>query len=195
MPTNRAPRTKEHYLENDRRKTYWIESLFENFLWATRFLVLFAVLASLVASLVLFVIGTLDIAQVVNETFNYYVNNNHNVDLHKDVVGMVIGSVDIFLIAVVLLIFSFGLYELFISHIDAANNSESSGILDIESLDQLKDKIGQVIIMALIVKFFQEMLRLTFSGINEMLLFALGIAALSLALFLLHLGKKLGHKD
>jgi len=59
------------------------------------------------------------------------------------------------LIAVVLLIFSFGIYELFISEIDDAENSEvGSKILAIHSLDELKDKLGKVVVMVLIVSFF-----------------------------------------
>jgi uncharacterized membrane protein YqhA len=103
--------------------------------------------------------------------------------------------VDIFLIAVVLLIFSFGLYELFISHIDAADATESSNILDIGSLDVLKDKIGQVIIMALIVKFFQIILTMKVELWTDMLIFAGAVAFLSLALFLMHLGKKFSHGE
>jgi uncharacterized membrane protein YqhA len=195
MSEFRPKKTRAHFLENDRRKTWKIEELFENFLWSSRFLVLFAVLSSLVASLCLFFIGTFDIVKVVLDLVGYATGMNKEVDIHVEVIGTIIGSVDIFLIAVVLLIFSFGLYELFISHIDAADATESSNILDIGSLDVLKDKIGQVIIMALIVKFFQIILTMKVELWTDMLIFAGAVAFLSLALFLMHLGKKFGHGD
>jgi uncharacterized membrane protein YqhA len=116
-------------------------------------------------------------------------------DLHGAVLGTIVGSIDIFLIAVVSLIFSFGLYELFISHINAADSTESSNILDIGSLDVLKDKIGQVIIMALVVKFFQFILVMKMENITQMLYFAASVVILSLALFLTHLGKKMSHRS
>jgi uncharacterized protein (TIGR00645 family) len=196
MEEQRTPKTREKFLENDRRKTWPGEELFERCLWGSRFLVLFAVISSLAASLVLFLIGTLDVIKVFVEMVSYYLGSVEKIDLHADLIGRIIGSVDIFLIAVVLLIFSFGLYELFISHINAADNTEASNILDIGSLDVLKDKIGQVILMALIVKFFQVVLGMKLENISEMLLFAGCVALLGVSLFLLQLGKNMGkHSD
>jgi uncharacterized membrane protein YqhA len=192
-PEPRAKKPRSHFLENDKRKNYKVEEIFEKFLWSTRFLVLFAVVSSLAASLCLFFLGTFDIVKVVLDLVVYSLGGDHAVDIHVEVVGTIIGSVDIFLIAVVLLIFSFGLYELFISHIDAADETESSNILDIGSLDVLKDKIGQVIIMALIVKFFQFVLTMKVDAWTDMLIFAGAVGFLSLALFLMHLGKKFTH--
>jgi uncharacterized membrane protein YqhA len=193
MSELRPKKPRSHFLDNDKRKSYPIEELFEKFLWSSRFLVLFAVLSSLAASLCLFFLGTFDIVKVVLDLLVYSVGGDHNVDIHVEVISTIIGSVDIFLIAVVLLIFSFGLYELFISHIDAADQTESSNILDIGSLDVLKDKIGQVIIMALIVKFFQFVLTMKVDAWTDMLIFAGAVSLLSLALFLMHLGKKFSH--
>ena len=186
-------KTREHFLENDKRKTWKIETLFENFLWSSRYLVLLAVISSLLASLILFVIGALDIVKLIIDLVNASRGTGPAMDLHGAVLGTIVGSIDIFLIAVVSLIFSFGLYELFISHIDAADTTESSNILDIGSLDVLKDKIGQVIIMALVVRFFQFVLAMKMENISQMLLFAASVGILSLALFLIHLGKKLSH--
>jgi uncharacterized membrane protein YqhA len=193
MPEQKQPKTKEHFLGNDRRKTWKIETLFENLLWSSRFLVLFAVISSLLASLILFVIGAFDIVKLIIDLINACRGQGPAMDLHGAVLGTIVGSIDIFLIAVVSLIFSFGLYELFISHINAADSTESSNILDIGSLDVLKDKIGQVIIMALVVKFFQFILVMKMENITQMLYFAASVVILSLALFLMHLGKKMSH--
>ena len=71
----------------------------------------------------------------------------------------IIGGVDLYLIGMVLLIFSFGIYELSISKIDIARSSESyHTLLEISNLDDLKNKIIKVIIMVLIVSFFQRVL-------------------------------------
>ncbi|MFA6101805.1 MAG: YqhA family protein [Victivallaceae bacterium] len=193
MSEQKPRKTREHFLENDRRKTWTIEKIFENFLWSSRYLVLFAVISSLLASFILFAIGTFDIVKLIIDLVNAACGQGAKIDLHGAVLGTIVGSIDIFLIAVVSLIFSFGLYELFISHIDAADSTESSNILDIGSLDVLKDKIGQVIIMALIVKFFQFMLEMKIENIVQMLYFAASVGILALALFLLHLGKKMSH--
>ena len=67
-----------------------------------------------------------------------------------------ISAVDLYLIGIVLLIFGFGIYELFISKIDIAREDLSVTILEIENLDELKNKIIKVIVMVLIVSFLKE---------------------------------------
>jgi uncharacterized membrane protein YqhA len=193
MPDTPTPRTRPRLFSREQLKAWKIEETFEKFLWSSRFLVLFAVLASLAAALCLFFIGTFDIVKVFVDLGGWALGFNGKQDLHVEVIGTIIGSVDVFLIAVVLLIFSFGLYELFISHIDPADSHEASGILDIPSLDALKDKIGQVIVMALIVKFFQVVLSMKIDVWTDMLIFAGAVLLLSAALFLMHWGKT--HKD
>jgi uncharacterized membrane protein YqhA len=170
----------------DAEESSWIETVFEGALWRSRFLVILAVVSSLFGSMVLFVIGSLDVVDVLSKTWGYYILGDHSYDLHAKVVGEIIGAIDLYLIAVVLLIFSFGIYELFISQIDEAQESESSQILEIHSLDELKDKIAKVIIMVLVVKYFQMVLDMTFDGALEMLYLAVSILGLSLSLFFLH---------
>ena len=170
----------------DAKDSSWIENLFEGTLWRSRFLVILAVISSLLGSMVLFIIGSLDMIDVLLKTWGYYILGDHSYDLHAKVVGELIGAIDLYLIAVVLLIFSFGIYELFVSQIDEAKESESSQILEIHSLDELKDKIAKVIIMVLVVKYFQMVLDMSFNGALEMLYLAISILGLSLALFFLH---------
>ncbi len=173
-------------LESSGKYGQYIESLFERVLWRTRFLVILAVISSLFGSMILFVIGSLDVVDVLGKTWGYYVLGDHTYDLHAAVVGEIIGAIDLYLIAVVLLIFSFGIYELFISVINEAEGDSSSKILQIHSLDELKDKIAKVIIMVLVVKYFQMVLDMSFNGALEMLYLAISILGLSLSLFFLH---------
>ena len=170
----------------DAKDSSWIENIFEGTLWRSRLLVILAVISSLLGSMVLFIIGSLDMIDVLLKTWGYYILGDHSYDLHAKVVGELIGAIDLYLIAVVLLIFSFGIYELFVSQIDEAKESESSQILEIHSLDELKDKIAKVIIMVLIVRYFQMLLDMSFNGALEMLYLAISILGLSLALFFLH---------
>ena len=187
---------KNKYIENDKRKTYLIEKIFEKFLWSTRYLVILAVISSLFASLVLFIMASKDVYEVVVDIIMSFTGNGDVENFHTIIVSKIVGAIDIYLIAVVLLIFSFGLYELFISKINPAENSEASNILNIDSLDVLKEKIAQVIIMALIVKYFQIVLDLTknFNSPIDMAYFAGAILALSLGLYFMHKGKTHGNK-
>ena len=54
-------------------------------------------------------------------------DGTHPEHFHEDIVAGIIGAVDLYLIAVVLLIFSFGIYELFISKIDVSTYQAVSG--------------------------------------------------------------------
>ena len=163
-----------------------LEKFFENAMWKTRLFVLLPVVFGLIGAIILFIIASVDIFEVLVYTLNVYLNGLHPENFHEEVVSKIIGAVDLYLIAVVMLIFAFGLYELFISKIDAAENSKSgNNILAIHSLDQLKDKIAKVIVMVLIVSFFQKVLHTSYDGALQMLYFALSIGILSVGLYFL----------
>ena len=163
-----------------------LEKFFENAMWKTRLFVLLPVVFGLIGAIILFVIASVDIFEVLIYTLNVYLNGLHPENFHEEVVSKIIGAVDLYLIAVVMLIFAFGLYELFISKIDAAENSKSgNNILAIHSLDQLKDKIAKVIVMVLIVSFLQKVLHTSYDGALQMLYFALSIGILSVGLYFL----------
>ena len=169
-----------------------LEKLFEGAIWRSRFVVILAVVFGLLGAFALFVVASMDIWGVAVYTFNTIITGAHPDKFHEDIVAGIIGAVDLYLIAVVMFIFSFGLYELFISDIDEAmGDDNSSKILAITSLDQLKDKIAKVIVMVLVVNFFQRVLHTEFKTPLEMLYFAISIAFLSIGLYYLSkVGKK-----
>ena len=162
-----------------------LEKLFEGAIWNSRFIVLLAVVFGLLGAIILFVVASMDIWGVGVYAFNTIITHAHPEDFHEDIVAGIIGAVDLYLIAVVMFIFSFGLYELFISDIDQAAGKNGSKLLAINSLDQLKDKIAKVIVMVLVVNFFQRVLHTNFTTALEMLHFALAITALAVGLYFL----------
>jgi len=168
-----------------------IERLFEGAIWNSRFIVLLAVVFGLIGAIILFVVASMDIWQVAVETYQVIFHiTPHPEHFHENIVAGIIGAVDLYLIAVVMFIFSFGLYELFISDIDQAEGKNGSKLLAIHDLDQLKDKIAKVIVMVLVVSFFQRVLHTEFTSPLEMLYFALSITALAVGLsFLSKVGK------
>jgi uncharacterized membrane protein YqhA len=162
-----------------------IEKLFEGLIWNSRFIVILAVIFGLLGAIILFVVASMDIWGVAVYTFDTIITHAHPENFHEDIVAGIIGAVDLYLIAVVMFIFSFGLYELFISDIEAAEGKNGSKLLAIHSLDQLKDKIAKVIVMVLVVNFFQRVLHTKFTTAEEMMYFAFSITALSAGLYLL----------
>ena len=158
---------------------------FENILWSTRFVVIIAVVLSIISSISLFLIGGWDIIQATifnNPLFNENINNSN------DLLFKIISSIDLFLIGIVLLIFGFGVYELFISEIDFAKDKFADSTLKINSLDQLKNKIIKVIIIVLIVKFFEKVLKQShnFTTPNDLLLFSISILSICIGYYLIN---------
>ncbi len=164
-----------------------IETIFEKGLWSTRFMVLLSVVFGLVGAVALFIVASVDVYNTAAMVITTYLQHLHPEHFHEDVVGGIIGAVDLYLIGVVMILFSFGLYELFISDIDIAKDDEEreNKILSIHSLDQLKDKISKVIVMVLVVSFFQKVGHTEYDGALEMLYFSLSITAVAVGLFFL----------
>ncbi|CZE47305.1 YqhA family protein [Campylobacter geochelonis] len=162
--------------------------IFENILWSSRLITILPVIFGLIGAIICFIIASYDILNVMFGAWNYMINGDHSIDLHSDAVGIIVGAIDLYLMALVLFIFSFGIYELFISEIEPMKASKQSQVLEIKSLDQLKDKIGKVIIMVLIVNFFQRVLHAKFSTPLEMVYLAISILALCVGLYFLHKG-------
>lgn len=170
-----------------------LEKMFENSLWSSRFIVILAVVFGLIGAVILFAVASIDIFVTAKYVFTTYISGAHPERFHEDVVGGIIGAVDLYLIGVVMLIFSFGLYELFISDIDIAKDEggEDNQLLAINSLDQLKDKISKVIVMVLVVGFFQKVGHTEYSTPLELFYLALSITAVAVGLYFLgKVGKK-----
>jgi len=164
-----------------------LEKTFESSLWASRFMVILAVIFGLIGAIVLFIVASYDVYETALYVYTTYSTHAHPEAFHENVVGGIIGAVDLYLIGVVMLLFSFGLYELFISDIDVAKCEEGNEnkILTIHSLDQLKDKISKVIVMVLVVGFFQKVGHTEYNGALDMLYFAISITAVSVGLYFL----------
>lgn len=161
------------------------EKYFEKFLWNSRYMVLSAVIASLLLSLLLFAITAIDVASLLAHTQDYFLASAESRKLLKiSMVAHTVGAIDGFLLATILLIFALGLYELFISDIDEAKGSgQSSKVLVINSLDDLKSKLAKVILMILVVTFFEVSLSMPLVNALDLLYFSLGILMVSLALY------------
>ena len=167
-----------------------LEWLFEGSLWNSRFVILAAVLGSLFAGFAIFYMATVDVVLLVQHAIHYAdpsMTDEARKALHDSTVAHIVEVVDGYLLATVLLIFSLGLYELFISDIDQAHGSKtSSRILVISSLDDLKSRLAKVILMILIVTLFKEALKMKLNAPIDLLYLGGSISLVALALYLTH---------
>ncbi len=163
-----------------------LRDIFEKGLMISRLFVLLPVIFGIVSAIILFLIATAEIISMLMHILKNF-STTYDISLQKFIVSEVIGAVDLYLIAIVLLIFSFGLYELFIAEINVGlKKLKIPSILSINSLDELKDKIAKVIVMVLVVSYFQRVLYIKYEGALEMMYFALSISALSVGVYLMH---------
>ncbi len=171
-----------------------LEKIFEKLLWNSRLIVLSAVIASLAGAIAMFFMASVDAVIMISHLGDYAstgLSGAERVALRSATVTHVVEIVDGYLLATVLLIFSLGLYELFISKIDLAEGSESaSSVLMITSLDDLKSRLAKVVMMILVVRYFEFALGMEFNSPTDLLHFAGGIALLGLALYLSHMAEK-----
>ncbi|MDX8395460.1 MAG: YqhA family protein [Mariprofundaceae bacterium] len=159
-----------------------MKDLFEKMLWASRYLTLLAVISSLIGMSLLFVLSAIDMFHLLHEFINVFVFGQESPNFHTVVVSHVITAVDDFLLAMVLLIFALGVYELFIDKIEFLEAHPSAGkILQVESLDDLKNTLGKVILMILIVAFFKTVLHVEFTESLDVLYMGGGILMVALA--------------
>ncbi len=163
------------------RKT--LERVMEPVLWQSRFIIVLAVLAGLLGALVLVLIGVADVLLVFTKGFAQVRSLQAMDDFQTYAIGNIIAAVDVFLIATVLLIFGIGLYELFISKLDVADDTHHARrVLGVRDLDDLKERLAKVIVMALVVAFFKIAIGLKIQGVLELLLLGLAILSASAAL-------------
>lgn len=177
-------------LEQKSRRTRTFESL----LYSCRYLSIIAVIGSIVSSVALFLRGGMVIFESIRHFFIDLRDGNVNTD-YEHMFEELVSSVDIFLFALVLIIFGVGVYELFITKIDPVErkNDTRPSWLRISSVDDLKSSLGKVILMVLIVAFFKHTLELSKDdwGPTTLLYLSIGILLIAAALYLTH---KSGHE-
>ena len=158
---------------------------FEKILWSVRYITILPVLLSIISSVALLFLGGWEIIEAIifyNPLFDDSITSSN------ELLFKIISAIDLFLIGIVLLIFGFGIYELFVSEIDFANSKFNESTLKIRDLDQLKNKIIKVIIIVLIVKFFEKVLKFseTFKDPMDILYFSISILSICLGYYLIN---------
>ncbi|MCS7058272.1 MAG: YqhA family protein [Meiothermus sp.] len=147
-----------------------LEQLIQGLLWQARWVMLLPVVGLLVGAVYFAVQTAVEVWRALS------------LGSLEKALPLMVGAVDLALLAAVLIIFALGIYELFIAEV---NRSEGiNNVLVVRSLNDLKTKLGQVILMILVVKFFEKAQAFSPKGALDFLYYAGAVALLGAALWL-----------
>ncbi|XP_074561109.1 uncharacterized protein LOC141817334 [Curcuma longa] len=163
-----------------------VEEKIEKVIYRCRFFAFLAVAGSLMGSIICFLRGCT------------YVIDSYREYCGAKVILMLVEAIDVYLVGTVMLVLGMGLYEIFISNLDIAKMSshgpnllglfklmERPRWLEIQSINELKTKLGHVIVMVLLVGMFEKSKKVTISSPTDLLCFAASILLSSGCLYLL----------
>ncbi|KAG8375248.1 hypothetical protein BUALT_Bualt10G0080500 [Buddleja alternifolia] len=134
----------------------------------------------------------------------YVVSAFHDFFLDRGrVISSLVEATDVYLLGTVMLVFGMGLYELFISNLDKAKSSPDGTItyrsnlfglftlkerprwLEIKTVNELKTKLGHVIVMLLLIGLFDKSKKAVIQTPLDLLCFAASVLLSSGCLLLL----------
>ncbi len=173
--------------EGRRGRTAGLEATFERALWSGRLLVVVAVVVTVLLAVAALALATLDAVYTARLLGSYTdpgLAGDARDGLRTQVVTAIVKSLDGYLIAGLLLIVALGLYELFVNPIDrAAGSSAARRLLQVRDLEDLKQRVAKLVVLVLVVEFFQQALRVPVRGSLELLWLGLGILVVAVALW------------
>ncbi|XP_031740740.1 uncharacterized protein LOC101204811 isoform X4 [Cucumis sativus] len=168
VPAASAPLIQTHLGAASRTSTLekmnTVEEELEKAIYRCRFMAFFGVLGSLIGSIHCFIEGCVHVAASFSE---YFVNRGK-------VIIVLVEAIDVYLLGTVMLVFGTGLYELFISQLGNARPLSKSNVehksnlfglfplkerpkwMNVRTVNELKTKLGHVIVMLLLIGFFDK---------------------------------------
>jgi uncharacterized protein (TIGR00645 family) len=131
----------------------WLNRHFESRFFALRYTLLVPVIVAFIGSTVMFANGTYHTAKAMSAlVIGQHLGSSQEVTLP------IIKALDAFLVGIILVIFSFGIYDFFISELDPAERSSiRPDWFKFESTGELKNKLIEVVLVILAIKFFEQM--------------------------------------
>ncbi|KAH6556832.1 hypothetical protein KP509_1Z152400 [Ceratopteris richardii] len=196
--------SSSNFLSPPGRTVLYLEEFIEKSIFNCRFLTLLGIAGSLAGSILCFLKGCTFVMQSFKEYFMTCLVQGSG---SGRVILLLVEAVDVYLMGTVMLIFGMGLYELFISTLDVpGGNCFASGSrttvcgsnlfglfrlmerpkwLEIRSLDELKTKLGHVIVMILLVGMFEKSKKVPIHSGIELLFFSASILFASGCLYVL----------
>lgn len=175
----------------------FLERCFERLLWHSRLLLLSGVVACLCLTVGALYMATIDTYYLLGKLYAYadpMLDSASRASVRATLVTYLIKAMDNYLISAILLLFALGLYELFISKVDATEARQlMPRRLQVRSLGDLKDRIAKLILLVLAIEYVQHALEQVYTSVLELLSLAVGVLLVSAAFYLSSL--KGSHKE
>jgi len=141
--------------DDDRRSDIelWLVEHFEPPFFKLRFVLIVPILISMVGAVMMFAVGT-------HQTYKAAASILFRADFSNPGVTLpIIKALDAFLIGIILVIFSFGIYDFFVSILEPA---EHAGLrpdwFKFETTGELKTKMVELVLVILAILFFEQMI-------------------------------------
>lgn len=167
----------------------WLDRNIETNMVRMRYVTLIPVVFSYIGAIIMFVVGTI---RTYNSVLSLLESNGPNL---RDTQVNLILAVDAYLMGLVLLIFSYGIYDLFISSLDAGNRPKiRPRWMTFNDIGGLKTILAEVILIILTIEFFQLVLASMpeFDTFEEWLVIPIGMMLIAVGLGVF---KKLTHGE
>ena len=112
-----------------------------------RYIIIIPVVVAFIGAFIMFIIGAIEAWNSIERFIDH--------DYQYSQLGLILG-IDAFLLGLVLLIFSYGIYDLFISKIDIADRpSVRPNWMRFKDIGDLKIILAEVILIILTINFFE----------------------------------------
>jgi uncharacterized membrane protein YqhA len=131
----------------------WLAEHFEPPFFKLRFILIVPIIISLIGAIMMFAVGTHQIYKAASSILFRADFSNPGVTLP------IIKALDAFLIGIILIIFSFGIYDFFVSILEPA---EHAGLrpdwFKFETTGELKTKMVELVLVILAILFFEQII-------------------------------------
>jgi len=159
---------------------------FERWLWASRYLAVVPVVFALLIALFVCGFATMDAIRLVSKVPAIVAMSDADlVQVRLETIAKVVKIIDLYLVATFMVVFSLGLYELFIAKLAVAEDAEvAERLLLIRDLDDLKDRLAKIVLLILALLFLEQALRVPLTQPLDLLYLAIGTLLVAGALHL-----------
>jgi len=154
-------------------KNLW-KKIVETIIWNLRLFLLIPIFSFLIISIFLLIISIKKSYYIIIAWFDWF-----NLNLLWSIVSLI----DLILLSIILIIFAWWIYELFIDEIKLKNKtSNKAKHLIINNIDELKESLGKVIVIMLIVNLFKILISFKIETWHDIIAISISILFLALSI-------------